>query len=264
MSTLKLDNIDGRPSGEKDEKGWLRLERSARITGVAGSGPELLPNSLKVIGLPKIGSQHPAVKDMIVTGYRPEIVPADKNTVDVAIIYERRDETDNADYAEIEVGTSLRQGETNKDANGALITATYTDPNGVVTKYCPTFPVDDPLSTLNIRLHSNKSPGELSRCYVGKCNSGSWRADPAAAAARTWKCISITGRSTDGCKTWDCLCSFEYDEHTWDQEDFYHDADGKVPRFGEAGTGPGSVIIGGNGYAKREAPTADFNALGLA
>ncbi len=252
MATLLKDYLHAKPRSERDEKGWLMVERGMRVTDVGGSGYSLHRNALKVWGMPGIGHLHPSINGMEVTGYRFDTI--DDDVVDVYVIYKRRDEEDNDDYGELEVGTSLHQVETNRDASWALMSATYTPTGGTAKTYKPRFIIDGSTSSLTYRRRESVDPSEKSQSFVGKANSGSWSIGgmSVGGAARTWKCTYLGGTSRDGGKTWDVTYTFEYEAGTWDAESLYHDDTGGVP---------GDVVDGGNGYSKRTIATVNFGSI---
>lgn len=253
MATCQLDYVDFRPAGEVDEKGWLTIERGARVTNVSGTGTQKLKNALRHVQIPDIGDEHPTIAGMRVTKYSPSLSADSADTVDVRIIYERKGEYDDPDYTDVEVGSSVTQADTNKDHTGTLLTATYTPTGGGPTvTSSPTLPKYIPQTTVTYSRTESSGPLTKSKNYVGKMNSGAW----AGGAAKTWLCTGIVGRSSDGGRTWRVTYTFEYKSDTWDGEWFYFAEDGHVPSDVNISTG--------NGYLLAQIyQTANFGSLNV-
>jgi hypothetical protein len=254
VATLILDPADGRTRGEQDSEGWKSIERIARVVDISGGGSTLLANALAVAGMPAVGNRHPTLKNLFLTRRSP--MDNGDGSVDVTLTYERtgEDEADDpsSESASIEISSSVVEVETNKNASGALLVATYEDEQGNETIWHPTVPKRVPLTTIVYSRKENGSPGNKSRQYSGKVNSGPWSLayDP----AKTWLCTGINGtRIKDN--LYNVTYTFEYKENTWDHEVYYHDESGKVPD---------NVAANGNGYLNAEVyETIDFNGLNL-
>lgn len=211
MASLKADFTDFQPRGEEDQKGWLRLERGMRVTGVAGMGTQKLKQALMQLGMPAIGDEHPSIADLYVVSRIPE--SRDNTTVDVRIVYERRDDDEApADYADIEIGSVLSEDQVDQDRNGNYLYTTGTDS----VKQGHWVRKDSSQSSIRISRTERGSPGEKSRLFVGKVNSGVWRFDPVA-AARSWKCVAIVGNSRDGGAIYRVNYEFQYDADLWNE-----------------------------------------------
>ncbi len=250
MATMHMDFIHGNPRGERDEKGWFMIERIARVTGLTGSGPDQLRTAMFVYGLPDFGSEHPTMAGMFVVRFIPKLTT--KGVVDLRIVYERRAEPDSPDYAEIIVGSSIRQKETSLDIDGNTILGTYTPTGGAAENFAVTLSVFEPHTTIRYSRREEGSPGKKSLEYTGSVNSGTWSLDKDC-APRTWMCMGIAGSSRDGGKTYDVVYEFEYDPFTWSEEGIYRDSTGRKP----------NDVTPANGTVRREYPIANFDSLKL-
>ncbi len=252
MSSIVKDWVSGRPGGERDEKGWLSTERVHAVYEITGAGYKKLDKAISHPGVEALGDEHLSIKDMFVVGHSARAV--DDRLVEVRVKYQRRDEADNPDYAEISIGTSLVQSETNIDKDGTILKTSYPgleDQGGLVPK-------DDEVSDTVIRRRELGSPGAKSREFVGKLNEAGWRVDPTA-AARTWKCSSITGVSNDGGEFYAVVYQFMYNADTWDPV-YQYTIDGKPADL----TGLTAGEIAAARKIAQIKATKDFNALGLA
>jgi len=153
------------------------------------------------------------------------------------------------EQAQIEVGGSLAQVQTNKDVDGIPITLSYT------------YPVDYPLderkrgktitqggmvpkrineTVLTFSGREAASPLNKSIYYKGTVNNGGWVGMPDA-EART--CTDITGKSNDGGETYEVTYVFEYRKDGWDETAvFINPDDGKPPQDLVDGVGIKPVI----------------------
>lgn len=259
MANLHMDYL-GRTRGEKDEKGWVMIERIARVTDLPGMGYHLLNYALRVYGLPAIGDLHPAVADMYVVRLLPEEIS--KGAAEIRIEYRRRDEEDNPDYGEMSVSTSLIQRDTNKDINGDLLEVEFED-----KKQGGTVTIDLPITTMVYRRRSDNRTGGIAEDMVGDLNSGPWNLRPNAVKWE-WKFSYFDRNSIDGGQTYDETYTFERaakrpdGTRTWDVEIVYIDP--------ETGRIPDGVIDGDADVKAKAIKTvtvspveSDFGALGL-
>ena len=264
MSTVHIDIVDG--NGGSRTKDGYELTRVASVTGITGgSASEVLVDAIDaVIAVTgDIGSSHPGVSQCKLDSFQADAITT--NGATVRIVYKEQSPTDDPEYAEIEVSTTLSQEESNKDVNGVPIDLSYTyptdyklDPNkagktyrggGTVSRMVPES------SMVYTRMEST-SPGPKSRAYVGKVNDGPWSMDETSASvARTWLLVSITGRSSDGGATYSVTYTFQYRAYTWDSTViFINSDDGKPPP--DLVDGVGSKVV-------QKYLEADFDDLGL-
>lgn len=253
---MHIEFLDGRPNGKEDERGWSELERVARITGVEGTGYEKMVNALKYKLLPKIGDEHPNVKNLLCTQREPSVI--DLGAVDVRLVYERRN-----DFPSITVGTAMITVETDVDSSGNDLVVEYDGEkqDGVVT-------IPASVTTIDVHRREEGDPIDKSIKYVGTFNSGEWKIGrrQIGTLARTWQCTGYTGTSVDG-KWFDCDISFRRaphtgrygDNYTYDQNYQYTDpATGKLP----TGVIDGSAAV--KALAKKTwtaYPLTDFNEI---
>lgn len=255
---LLKDHVKGRGTGEKSQKGLERLTRAHRVTDIDAVGYDLIAQALLVDDLEEIGSEHPSVNGMFLNSIVPTIVANEVNAVDLSLQYELKPDPERPnDLAQIEVGASVTQADTNKDWEGTLLTASYT-PTGSSTaiEEKPTVSKLFPQVTISYSRLETGFPGDTAKTYVGKVNTGGWSIDPAS-TARQWLCTGIVGRSSDGGLTWSVNYTFEFNEGDWDTEWLYFDSDGKKPNDVKD-TDPI------NGYLKAQIyEEIDFNGLNL-
>ncbi len=206
--------------------------------------------------MPQIGDAHPYIADLFLTRHSPSTV--EDKTVEIRLRYERRDEQDNPEYARIDIGTSTNQDETNIDAatgdamkvfkQGSSAPRTDEEEQGGVV------PINVPRSNIIYRRREEGSPGQKSKEFAGKVNSGIWSLDTTAVIGN-WLCTGINGVSVDGGKTYDVVYTFEFDENQWIARVFWIDPDTGKPN-------PDSTE--GDGWEDFQVyETKDFNELGL-
>lgn len=263
-ATIHLEYIEGRPGGNYDEKGWLQIERAVRISGVPGTGTQLLKNSvsprLSVTGnrLPQVGDEHPELANMRLIRYEPRIIG--KNEVDVTLVYERQNE-----FPSISVGSTIGTVEVKRGPDGKLFTVEF---NG--KEQGGTIAIPSNLMFITVKRRERGDPIDKADKYVGNYNNAAWKIGNRIipGGARTWKCTEYSGESTDGIN-FDVVISFErapqivtstWGRETYDKEYYYKD-----PETGEV---PGAVSATGGETAHPLAvktwsanPTSDFNEI---
>lgn len=224
IATLKLRNGH---SGVTDAKGWKELTRTAIIQGLTGDGDARLDAALEVSGMPEIGDAHPHVSDLKLKEIRPEA--ATPSVVKVRLVYRRLEPTswenpqDNPDYMNIQVGTTVSQVQSNLDVDGNPITVSYTPSGESEVTVSSLVTKTESRSTIVIERRESSSPGDNSREYTNTVNIAGWRHDPGA-QPRTWKCVSIVGRSDDGGDTYLVTYTFEFKADMWDFDVVYIDS----------------------------------------
>jgi len=233
---IRVDVQDGN-AGRLTIDGW-EFTRVAIVSEVVGVGHARIFAAaqalIAVVGT--IGASHPTV----VACKLQEIVPSSVSTdsIKFSLVYKQEDDPDQPTSATIEVGTSLSQVETNKDANGEVISLSYTYPadyeldpkkrgktvtqGGLISRL-------QPETSLVYKRVESTSPASKSKLYVGKVSLSGWALDPSA-EDRTWLCMSITGSSDDNGVKWDVNHVFQHRADTWDQTVlFINPDDGKPP-----------------------------------
>ena len=188
-----------------------------------------------------INSPHPAVPNCYLTDFNPK--PESSEVVTVEITYKENavgdgGSTGDPNAKEIEIGTSVSQGETNKDFVGEPVVLEYTYPEdykgdekkrGVTVLQGGLLQKLIPESTIRVTIKNQVSPGALSRAYVGYTNDGPWTLDMECVADQ-WLCTSITGRSSNGGATYTVLYEFAYRSDGWQPTAvFINPDDGKPP-----------------------------------
>lgn len=265
MSTLHLDWIQGRPRSEEDEEGWASTERVARVTGVSGNGYQQHRTALQVSGMPRMGQEHPHIAGLRVTGRSPSTV--DDGVVEVRVKYGRRDTRDSiglADFAQIDVGSTLNQTETNEridTSDNSLVPIEVYKPGSTAPRKKEevqggTVSFLDPKQTIVYRRRELGSPGQKAWNYVGTTNQAGWTLDPAASEGK-WLCTGITGTSTDGGTNYDVTYTFARDQNNWVTRAYWIDPDTSKPD-------PDGTGAAGDGYRTCYLYfSANFNALAL-
>jgi len=204
MATV-MDITEGN-RGTLTADGWS-FERVAKVAGVGGVGHARLKNAVEADGVPSIGDAHPTVADCELVSIHPESESQD--IVKLRLVYQ----TPPALETEIEVGATLSEVTVDTDINGELMIVKYGEDE--TKDQAALVSIGLPRSTIRFRRREFESPGEKAREYVGKVNTAGWTVD-SGAAARTWRCNAIVGRSADSGRSYDVDYDFEYDEETWD------------------------------------------------
>ena len=256
---VKLDLIDGN-AGRQTEEG-LELTRIAVVTGVTGAAHKKLINALAVEGMPTIGSGHPDLATCKLRTIELDSVTGD--TIKLRLQYSQRAQGGDwypppEEPAQIEVGSSLTQVETNKDIDGNLITVEYTYPDdykldeklqGKTIKQCSLVSRMTPETTLIFHTTEYVSPGYKSKQYTNRVNDSVWQSGD----AKTWLCTGIVGRSNDGGATFKVTYTFQYREDGWDEEAMFIDPNtGRPPEDVEDGVGIKKI---------KSHKTANFDAI---
>jgi hypothetical protein len=234
MANVHIDIIDGN-RGRQTRRGWVERERFAIVSRLTGAGDAKLQAAITELQAnddycANYGDEHPAAPRCLLEALDPEHLTSED--VRVRMFYKRPEFEDEDGETVIEVGSTLIQETVNTDVNGDLMTVEY---NGQSQSGSVSIPV--PQSTVRYQLRLDSPPGDLSRAYVGKLNSGGWWADTAA-EPRTWLCTSIVGVSDDDGETYLTTFEFAYLEDTYDEEVVYIDPEtGRMPDDIEIGTG---------------------------
>lgn len=241
-AAVVLDIIDGF-SGRLTRRGW-EYDRIARVTNLTATGHARAEEAVAALAAHtesvQIGSQHPTSGGT----YCEEIVPEHESTdiMTLRLVYRPPEDNDGApseveDFV-IQVGTTLEQAQVNTDSTGEPITVEYDGK----TQGCMVS-IGVPKSSAVIESVEAVSPADLSRDYVGKVNSVGWAVD-GSAEARTWRCDSIVGTSTDRGETFKVRREYSYDPDTFDQRVVYIDPDtGRPPSDVVEGTGAKKVQV---------------------
>jgi hypothetical protein len=257
MSTVKVDLIDG--SAKYTREGW-EFQRKAIVYDLATTGEGAISAHSRiavaythlVAAHPDclVGQRHPSGVRSYLEEANLNAVDQDKVTFDLAYKPPEPNEFLEGEQDEVEIGSSITQIETKKDATGALMIVEYGSP---AHQQAVTVNKSAPQTTISITRRENGSPGVKSRNYVGKVNTSGWAKDPGA-QARTWMCTSIVGRNTGG-NVYEVNYQFQYRPETWDHTEVYIDPEtGRPPYDVVDGTGLKTFVI----YQ-----TANFNALSL-
>ena len=90
MSAVVLGIVDGE-QGEKDVKGWKRVQRVATVTGVTGTGNQRIALACAVSGVPQPGDAHPYLSDLVCISQSVK-AHGKSNTV-FAVTYDERAES---------------------------------------------------------------------------------------------------------------------------------------------------------------------------
>lgn len=260
----KFDLIDGN-SGDLTIAGWS-IDMIGIATGYTGPAQGNIYAAVTdpATGCPQIGAAHPRnpqalLRRIQIVAFSPEEVRA---------LFQYRDVFS---IANLSVGATLNQSETNVDFEGTPMSVEYTYPDdylldpslagttqtqgGLITKGIPTM-------TRIYTIRSMINPEQLAADFVGKCNSVIWKGFP----VYTWRCDAITGDSTDFGSTWLTTLIFQYQRGEeqpgnpgqffgWGSKIYFIDPQtGKPPDDLVEGTGSDDIDV----YQQ-----IDFNQLGI-
>ena len=254
--TVYLDRVDG-ASYTRNRQG-KKAVRIAVVDGLDGDPDEILYLASVAEGMPAYGSAHPSIPGLFLYEINPEAIGAGQARV--RLVYEPwRGTPPEGSAPAIVVGATVEQHTTHLDVNDEVMVVEYTDDAEVTHYQTPTASVLCPKVSFELTRREDAAPGAKVKAYVGKVNTAGWDVDPSA-AARTWLCTGIVGRSSDGGDTYDVTYSFLYrddaPEGNWDSMQQYID-----PQTGR----PPSDLVDGVGriiYVVRV--EANFDALNLA
>tara|TARA_Y100000310_G_C20662497_1_gene805545 strand:+ start:380 stop:1156 length:777 start_codon:yes stop_codon:yes gene_type:complete len=256
---VHLDIKDGE-AGKKTLDGY-EFTRIAIVTGVTGDGAEKQYSAMNTTGMPEIGDVHPARAGCYLRDISTDMVSTD--TVRLRLRYTTSTATEQ-EYTppsmnSIEVGGTVSQQETNVNIDGLKMTVSHTfaadyeydddwrsttkPQDGTVTKLVPE------ISLIYSRSEAY-SPADLAAWFVGKVNDGGWTYHSTAAAS-TWLCTGIVGRSNDNGANYTVTYSFQYRPDGWQPWVYYQD-----PHTGRP-------VSGGTGTQFSIYEQVNFNNLGL-
>ena len=254
--TVYLDRLAG-ASYTRNRQG-KKAVRIAIVDGLSGAPDEILYLASVADGMPVYGSAHPSIPGLFLYEINPEAIGAGQARV--RLVYEPwRGTPPEGSAPAIVVGATVEQHSTHADINGNEMFVQYTDAAEVTHEQTPTASVLRPKMSLELTRRETVSPASKAATYVGKVNNAGWDVDPAA-AARTWLCTGIVGRSSDGGDTYDVTYSFLYcadpPENNWDSMQQYID-----PQTGRA---PKSLVADTGRKYYQVYQQATFDALNLA
>lgn len=237
MATIKIDNIEGGQGSRKfDRNGQIIWEytRVATISDLSSSsdGDDIQADAVAALVSQEGGdigiAYYPGRETCLLREFHTELISP--SVVRVHLVY--RDIIFNP--AQIEVGASLAQVETNLDKDGNKITLSYTYPvgykldankagetitqGGFYTKLVPE-------ATARYRRTELGSPLVKATQYVGRVNSGTFL----GLSAGYWLCTSIVGRSDDGGYSFDVNYEFQVRQDGWAQKLVYINPDTGLP-----------------------------------
>ena len=259
-----FDLLEGN-SGDLTIAGWS-IDMIGVATGYTGPAEGNIYAAITdpSTGCPQIGAQHPRnpqalLRRIQIVAFTPE---------DVRALFQYRDVFS---VANLSVGATLNQSETNTDFAGGLIGVEYTYPDdylldpslaGKTVKQGGLIAKDLPTMSRRYVIKSTINPEQLAADFVGKCNSVVWKGFP----IYSWRCDSITGDSADFGITWTTTLIFQYKRGNpqpgnpgqfegWGERAYFIDPQtGKPPDDLEEGVGVRNVDT----YEQ-----IDFNQLGI-
>lgn len=253
--------------GKYTSDGW-EIERKALVTGLTGVGSKRFYDAvMAILADNPLGTSHPHVEGCLLQEIIPEF--EDIETVSCQLIYREPSYSFAArDIPQIEIGASLNGKVDNRDANGDLITVSYTyptpykweDPNATPTQkkagttetVSKEVPYLGAQMTLSITKKQYYSPENLAANFVGCINKYAWRGYVASA----WLCTGISGRSNDNGRSYDVTYTFQCDlESTWKQHLVWIDPHDGAP--------PSDLVTDTGDKWVQMYPSMDFAGLGL-
>lgn len=268
MATVQLDIVD--TSSINLVPGHVKIVRGVQVYGVTGSADIRTYNAYSALAalVPAItlGAAHPSVTGMYVSDITLKPMTGDPAQFEGTVTYENLNVSlltpSTSNPAQISVGSTVQQQQTNKDQSGAKITVTYsgTDNGSVSTTYnADPLSVYKPQTVVTYERLEPSSPLSNATAYVGYVNSASFLGD----AAKTWLCTRISGTSEDGGGSWKNRYEFQRAPSSagWQQKVFYTSrATGAVP----ADVDVDGTLGTGNGVSTVDLyPSIDFAGLSL-
>lgn len=233
MSTT-IDIIEGTIIETAD---GYETTRVAIVRGVSGSAQVRQFNALNAPGVPRLFEQHPAIPGVIC--FRRQATPqADSKAIfNVQLLYRTPEPAilppDPSAPGVVEVGASLSEQTTQRDADGNPITVSYTFPSTYADKQLAgqTFTqggdvrIQLPITVLRETRRETQDPRVKSREFMQRVN----KFPVFSGAARTYLCSRINGRTTDGGKSYEVGYEFLYNPLGWDATVVFRDPKTNLP-----------------------------------
>lgn len=262
MPTVVLDTIEG-ASGRQcydghGMKAW-EFRRVAIVSGITDppEGMDILAAAVQAV-VGEVGDigwgTYPNHPDAYIQEFQPEAI--DQETVRVTILYKELLYS----TAQIEVGTSLTQTESNRDAFGNEIVLNYTYPANYPIEEKRGKPADPqhgmyqrlvPETTVTFRRTEYQSPLVKSTQYTGKTNLNNFMGLPPG----RWLCTGISGQSDDAGLTWKVVYEFQCRADGWDEQIVFINPD--------TGRPPEGLILGVGIKTPQRYLQIDFGGLQL-
>lgn len=237
---VTTDVIEGSPTMSVGSSGF----QHTRVFIVKNlTGPEHSRHYLAYgqVGIQR-GDAHPGPGDLQflpASNCTVEMMASDNTIAKVTWVYAIESESSSpvGGVGKLEVGSTVQQIQTNKDADGNIITVSYLapetpeNPQPTFDTQSGTLNVQAPLVTYTITRREAPSQtlgipiGEVSKQYDRTVNSITWE----NGAPGTWLCHGITAETDAGGNALTVRYSFIYNPDTWRARVVYVGADGKVP-----------------------------------
>lgn len=242
---------------EQTADGYLVTE-VWRVSSLSGSERGVQYNALAAGGLPQYGDAHSHVPSVYVSALSCQNVAPD--VVHITITYAPRTGTSGEEPSEtsagvLEVGTALVQTTTEVDKDGEQITLTHTftegEKAGITDTQGGSVEVQVPQGIVRLTRREPFSPLSKSLDYAGTVNQFSWN----GYAPRTWLCLPIVGRTSDGGASYEVTYEFTYRSISWDARVAYIDPD--------TGQRPPALADGEGLKTLRVYPERDFSPLSV-
>lgn len=250
----------------------VSVHRAFIVDGLSGNADKRLFDATQHSDIPRRGQAHPSIP-----GVRADTitaVPCENSDTKALVTVEYKQvggewgEADETQPAQISVGATVQEEETNKDIDGNQIIIYYTTmtetAGEIVTAEKPsqtgTIQMQVPHVVFRFVRREASDPSEKARLFVGTVNSTTFRNDP----ERWWMCTRLDGESADGGVTYTVTYEFQRNPSTWaptvawvdpDTQQIPTDIDGNIAHddFSEH-----------NGIRRVEVyPEMDFGALNL-
>lgn len=248
MSKAKIDHVEG-SSLTLTSEGY-EAQRSARVSGLAGSAPDRLHAALKAHGMPRIGDPHPSIPDLRVV--KVAVEPDSPTDATVKITY-RSPQGSHAGRSTVEIGASVANTTVMEDMAGNRITVAYSPTGKAEDLRTQTTRVSRlaPQTTLQITRVELTSPLDKARRFIGGVNQTAVFDGPAG----TWLCVAITGNSADGGNSYSVTYKFQFDPEGWQPTVAYIDPGTRQP--------PTDLVKGVGSKTVHIYPELEFKELGL-
>jgi len=237
MPQLKLDPIEGTHLRRTSD--GFEARRVAFVAGLSGSAADRLRQAMECQGVPRVGDAHPTIAGLHVSAVDAE--PDGATGAKLTIHYRPRP-AGAAGSASIEVGSSLLQVTARTDREGNPITVAHSPtgkPADLQTQSAAVAMLV-PQITLRFMRIEQAAPTAKAQRFVGTVN----RSAVFDGAAGTWLCTGITGRSSDGGRTFEVCHAFQHKADGWQPTaSFVDPRTNRVPVDAKQGVGVRTVKV---------------------
>lgn len=256
-----IDIIKG--SKIKRTEAGISLMRRAYIDGITGDPDTIMLNALNDPRLPQFGDAHPADNSLRCLEISATPLSPSKYMIDLSYARPQGNNkpADESQAAEISVGSTTREYETDVDIHGNPLYVSFQYTLEVDSAGNPVPPrtidqikrarVAETYLSLTLKRKEPGDPSDKALEYNQRVNQSPFRGRP----PRTWYCDGIHGVTRDDGETYEVTYRFLYNPKTWDFVATVIDPD--------TGFIPSGVSDGAGRLAYEVYEKADFNNLNL-